>query len=124
MWPSARCVQNSFSHRDRVFAVAGRDYLSETMSEAYVILGEVQRTACESGALEVDRIANMFGYRKNIVMVDNRCVIVTGASLLNAFERTEVLEYSAASLLAAYALGRPIALTEAEIQHTNQVMGL
>jgi L-fuculose-phosphate aldolase len=66
----------------------------------------------------------MFGYRKNIVMVDNRCVIVTGASLLNAFERMEVLEYSAASLLAAYALGRPMALTEAEIQHTNQVLGL
>jgi L-fuculose-phosphate aldolase len=66
----------------------------------------------------------MFGYRKNIVMVDNRCVIVTGASLLNAFDRTEVLEYGAASLLAAHALGSPIALSEAEIKHTNQVLGL
>lgn len=122
--PGVNAVMISHAPSIMGFAVAGKDYLSETMSEAYVILGEVQRTACESGILEAERIANMFGYRKNIVMVDNRCVIVIGASLLNAFDRTEVLEYGAASLLAAHALGSPIALSEAEINHTNQVLGL
>ena len=103
------------------FAVAGREFDSRTMSEGYVILGEVQRAAYETDA---EGIADLFGYRKNIVLVDNRCAIIAGESLFKAFDRTEVLEYGAASLLAAGAIGAPIALSEAEIAYTDRVLGL
>jgi len=106
------------------FAVAGKAFESETMSEAYVILGEVVHAQCENGALDVDKIASLFGYRKNIVQLDNRFAIITGESLFKAFDRSEVLEYGAASVIAAYGLGRPIALSEAEIRHTNKELGL
>ena len=43
----------------------------------------------------------------------------------NIPKRTEftVLEYGAASVIAAYGLGRPIPLSEAEIKHTNKELG-
>ena len=106
------------------FAAAGKAFTSETMSEGYVILGRVMHEKCENGVLDEDKIAAMFGYRKNVVQLDNRFAIVTGNSLLKAFERTEVLEYGAASEIAAYGLGRPIPLTEEEINYTNEQLGL
>lgn len=106
------------------FAVAGERYPSEAMSEAYVILGEVPHAACKGGVLDADKVSDMFGYRKNIVQLDKRCAIVTGESLFKAFDRTEVLEYGAASVLAAYGIGQPVPLSEAEIIHTNKVLGL
>ena len=104
------------------FAVAGKEFDSRTMSEGYVILGEVQRAAFDMPA---EAIADLFGYRKNIVVVDNRCAVVAGESLFKAFDRTEVLEYGAASLLAAGALGQNIIpLNDAEIAYTDKVLGL
>lgn len=103
------------------FAVAGREFDSRTMSEGYVILGEVQRAPFDADA---DAISDLFGYRRNIVVVDNRCAIIAGESLFKAFDRTEVLEYGAASLLAAGIIGAPIALTEEEIAYTDRTLGL
>ena len=103
------------------YAVAGKDFDSRTMSEGYVILGEVQRASYDADA---ETLAAMFGYRKNIVLVDNRCAIIAGESLFKAFDRAEVLEYGAASLLAAGAIGSTIALSDAEIAYTDKVLGL
>ena len=103
------------------FAVSGREFDSRTMSEGYVILGQVQRAAYDTDA---EGVANLFGYRKNIVVVDNRCAIIAGETLFKAFDRTEVLEYGAASLLAAGAIGAPVALSEEEIAYTDRVLGL
>lgn len=106
------------------YAVSGKPFESETMSEGYVILGEVQQAKCENGVLDEDKIASMFGYRKNIVQLDNRCAIITGENLFKTFDKAEVLEYGAASVIAACGLGRPVPLSEAEIRHTNKELGL
>ena len=104
------------------YAVAGKDFDSRTMSEGYVILGQVQRAPFDADA---DAISDLFGYRKNIVLVDNRCAVIAGESLFKAFDRTEVLEYGAASLLAAGAIGMPIIpLSEEEIAYTDRTLGL
>ena len=104
------------------FGVAGKDFDSRTMSEGYVILGQVQRAPFDADA---EAVSDLFGYRKNIVLVDNRCAVVAGETLFKAFDRTEVLEYGAASLLAAGALGMPIIpLTEEEIAYTDRTLGL
>lgn len=106
------------------FAVAHKPYDARMISEGYIILGDVARMECESGALDEEKIISAIQPRIPAVVVDNRCAIVCGASLINAFDRTEVLEYGAASVLAAGAVGRPITLTEAEIEHTKQALGL
>lgn len=106
------------------FAVAGKHFPAESMSEAYVILGDMQNVAIGDGVLDVEKISDLFGYRKNIVQLDNRCAVVTGESLFKAFDRTEVLEYGTASVHAAHGIGVPISLTQAEIEHTNKELGL
>ena len=50
-----------------------------------------------------------------VAIVDNQCVVVTGASLLNAFDRLEVLEYSASAIIAAKDIGPLVMITPQEV---------
>jgi len=56
--------------------------------------------------------------------VENDCVIVAGTSLLNAFDRLEVLEYSAQSVIDTKNLGKIVKISDAEIQEIEEVFHL
>ena len=57
----------------------------------------------------------MFGKGTPVVLVDNECVMVAGKTLLNAFDRLEVLEYSAKALIAARDIGPLVKITQDEV---------
>ncbi len=61
-------------------------------------------------------VADMFDNMTPIVLVDNDCVIVTGSSLLNAFDKLEVLEYSAKAVIATHCLGDVVAISDDEVK--------
>ena len=50
------------------------------------------------------------------MMVESDCVIVTGNSLLQAFDRLEVLESTAHSIINSCSLGEIVHITDGEIQ--------
>lgn len=106
------------------FSVTGKCFDTRMLSEDYIVLGDVQHMACENGALNETEIVNALRPRRPAIAVDNRCIIVTGTSLINAFDRMEVLEYSADAVLAACEIGHPLPLSDAEIEGTNQALGL
>jgi len=49
---------------------------------------------------------------------------VAGTSLLNAFDRLEVLEYSAQSVIDTKNLGKIVKISDAEIQEIEEVFHL
>jgi L-fuculose-phosphate aldolase len=65
--------------------------------------------------LQPDMVADMFDNMTPIVLVDNDCVIVTGSSLLNAFDKLEVIEYSAKAVVASRSLGEIVAISDEEV---------
>ena len=50
------------------------------------------------------------------MMVENNCVIVTGSNLLQAFDRLEVLESTAHSLINASSLGGLDRISDEEVK--------
>lgn len=106
------------------FAVTGAEFDSRLIPESYISLREVGRLPYASTTLDVDGAAAMFSSHQPVIIVDNQCVIVTGASLLNAFDRLEVLEYSAAAIIAARDVGKLVLLTDAEIEEVNKAFHL
>ena len=48
--------------------------------------------------------------------MENDCVIVTGANLLGAFDRLEVMESTANSILNAHELGEMVHISDKEIE--------
>lgn len=59
--------------------------------------------------------AEAFSKQTPVVLVENDCVIVTGSSLLNAFDRLEVAEYSAKAIIAAKDLGKLVTINDKQV---------
>lgn len=106
------------------FAVTGAEFDSRLIPESYISLREVGRLPYASTTLDVDGAAAMFTPHRPVIVVDNQCVIVTGTSLLNAFDRLEVLEYSAAAMIAAKDIGEVVLLSGEEIEAVNEAFHL
>jgi len=47
-----------------------------------------------------------------VAMVENDCVIATGSSPINAFDRLEVAEYSARALVACRSIGSVVMIDD------------
>ena len=50
-----------------------------------------------------------------VLIVSNQCAIVSGSTLLNAFDRLEVLDYSAKAVIAARDIGPLVMISPKEI---------
>ena len=106
------------------FAVTGAEFDSRLIPESYISLRNVGRLPYAASTLDIEGTAAMFSSHMPVIIVDNQCAIVTGTSLLNAFDRLEVLEYSAAAMIAAKDIGKVVLLSDEEIEAVNQAFHL
>ena len=97
------------------FAVTDAVFDSRTIPEAYIMLRDVKKAPFGANFLQPDMVADMFDHMTNIIICENDCVIVTGASLLNAFDKLEVMEYSAKAVVASKSIGPIVEISENEV---------
>lgn len=88
-----------------VFAVTDIPFDTRTIPESYILLRDVKRIPFEAAYQNLDDVAAEFDNAHPVLLVENKSVMVTGASMLQVFDRLEVMEMTAASILNAQALG-------------------
>lgn len=88
------------------FAVTNQDFDSRTIPESYILLRDIPKLPFGSSFIEPEKLADVFTRDVPVVLLQNDCVIATGNSLINAFDRLEVAEYSAKAVIAATHLGK------------------
>lgn len=88
-----------------VFAVTDMPFDTRTIPESYILLRDVKRIPFEAAYQNLDDVAAEFDNAHPVLLVKNKSVMVTGASMLQVFDRLEVMEMTAASILDAQALG-------------------
>ena len=88
-----------------VFAVTDMPFDTRTIPESYILLPDVKRIPFEAAYQNLDDVAAEFDNAHPVLLVENKSVIVTGASMLQVFDRLEVMEMTAASILNAQDLG-------------------
>lgn len=106
------------------FAVTDEPFDSRTIPESYILLRNIQRLPFDSSFMQPAMVADLFSESNPIVLVENDCVIVTGNSLLNAFDRLEVAEYSAKALIATKNLGDVVAINDEQIDDIKKAFKL
>lgn len=106
------------------FAVTEADFDSRTIPESYIMLRDVLRVPFLSSAQNTESIAAMFHEQTPVVIIDNQCVIVTGSSLLNAFDRLEVLDYSARAVIDAKDIGPLVMISPREVEEIEKAFHL
>ena len=97
------------------FAVTDADFDSRTIPESYIMLRDVKKIPFGSNFMQPDMVADIFDHMTNILIVENDCVIVTGENLLNAFDKLEVMEYSAKAIVASKSIGDIVEISDKEI---------
>ena len=97
------------------FAVTDAEFDSRLIPESYLMLQDVKRVPFMAATTDPDGTAAAFDKRTPVLLVDNECVLVAGQTLLNAFDRLEVLEYSAKALIAARDIGPLVKITQDEV---------
>ena len=106
------------------FAVTDAEFDSRTIPESYITLRNVKRLPYAFSRTNIAETAAVFDAKTPVVIVNNQCVIVTGNSLLNAYDRLEVLEYSAAALIAARDIGDIVYITPDEVKAIEKAFHL
>lgn len=98
------------------FAVTDEPFDSRTIPESYILLRGTPKLPFQAVYNDPEQTASIFKANTPIAIVNNNCVIVAGQSLLNTFDRLEVAEYSAKSILSARALGEVSHIDEERIR--------
>ena len=97
------------------FAVTNTEFDPRTIPESYILLRDVKRMPYGQIYTHPELTAEYFGEATPAAMVENDCVIVTGNTLLQAFDRLEVMESTAHSIVNAAAIGNIVHISKEEI---------
>lgn len=106
------------------FAVTDAAFDARTIPESYILLRDVKKIPYEEIYTNPEQMAKEFAPSCPAVMVENDCVIVTGGSLLQAFDRLEVMESTAHSIISAQEIGPIVHITDPEIEEIKEAFHL
>lgn len=106
------------------YAVTEEDLDSKSIPESYILMRDIPKVGYSEFYQDPVKSAQIFDQSTPIVMVKNDCIAVTGDSLLNAFDRLEVAEYSAKALVFAKNLGDMVPISEEQIEEIKDAFHL
>lgn len=106
------------------FSVTGATFNARTIPESYLFLRDVQRVPYGIQYQHDDRIAEYVSLAAPAAILENDGVLVTGTSVLDAFDRLEVLESTAEAIINAGAIGEVKAMSAEVIEDLRVTFGL
>ena len=114
--PEIRAVLLAHPVHAMAFAVTDADFDPRTIPESYILLRDVKQLPYGVLYTKPDETVAQFGVACPAIMVENECVIVTGESLLQAFDRLEVMESTAHSIINSMAIGNIVHISQKEVE--------
>ena len=106
------------------FAVTGVPFDARTIPESYIVLRDIRRIPYGTSLSGPAETARHLASRTPVLVCENECVIVTGTSLLDAFDRLEVAEFTARSIIGSAGLGPIVHIAGPEIEDIRVTFGL
>ena len=103
--PEVQAVVNAIPVNATAFGVAGERLDARTIPESYILLRDVGVIPFGLQYEDGERIADLVSPEKPIALLENDGVLVLGTSVLDAFDRLEVLEATAEALINSRAIG-------------------
>ncbi len=118
--PHVGSIITTQSPNATAFCVSGRTFDTHTIPESYILLKEVSRVPFGMQFSHQHGIAEVLSAEAPTLLIQNDAVLVTGGSILETFDRLEVAEFSARSLVESVSLGDMAPIDEAAIEDLRQ----
>jgi L-fuculose-phosphate aldolase len=103
--PDVAAVVNAYPVNATAFTVTDVPLDTRTIPESYIFLREVRRASREAQYGTGADLARLVHRRHPVLLLQNNGVMVCGSSVLDAFDRLEVLESTAEAMINARPLG-------------------
>lgn len=102
-----------------------RTYLdARTIPESYIMMRELQRVPFGTSITEPEKISDMLSSRSPLVLIENDSLIVTGNSLINCFDKLEVADFTAKTLISSKMIGEAVRISDKEVEEINKAFNL
>ncbi len=118
--PEIDCIISAQSPFATAYAVTSQTFDTRTIPESYILLREIPLIRYGNQFEGGDEISAAISKDIPIVLIENDCILITGKSLLETFDRLEVAEFSARSLTQSLKLGKHIPIKDAEIDELKK----
>ncbi|MFW6007545.1 MAG: class II aldolase/adducin family protein [Halanaerobiales bacterium] len=106
------------------FAVTEHKFETKVIPESYIMLQDIPKVPFGSSFIHPKLIAKCFSKERSILMVKNDCIILTGNSLLDTFDKLEVAEFTAKSIISSTHLGEIININPKEIKDIKEAFDM
>ena len=104
--PDIQAIVNAYTVNATAFSVCGAELDSRTIPESFVFLREIARVPFGVQFRDPTGLAERVSRRRPTALLENDGVLVCGSSVLDAFDRLEVLEATAEAVINARHLGK------------------
>ncbi len=106
------------------FSITDSYFDARTIPESYVFLRDVARVPYGIQYTGDAKIAEFVSGASPAAILENDGVLVTGSSVLDAFDRLEVLEATAEAVIDATVLGEVASMSDAVIEELRRAFGI
>ncbi|MFN2135790.1 MAG: class II aldolase/adducin family protein [Candidatus Promineifilaceae bacterium] len=106
------------------YAIGSAEFDSRTIPESYILLRDTPLIPFRMFYTEPQKVAEIVSLNTPVLLVRNDCVLTAGRSVLDAFDRLEVAEFSARSVIDSAVLGELVPIGDADIEDLEEAFSL
>jgi L-fuculose-phosphate aldolase len=117
---SVQSIINAYPVNATAFSVTSATLDSRTIPESFILLRDVQRSPFGARVGDGRDLAERMTLTQPIMLLDNDGVMVVGSSVLDAFDRLEVLEATAEAMIDSRPLGPLVPMSDEVIEELCQ----
>jgi len=121
--PEINCIITAQSPNAMAYAVTGQPLDSRTIPESYVVLRNVPLVPHGQQYDAPEQISAALSENSAVVLIQNDAVLASGATIHQAFDRLEVADFTAFSLLNALHIGPLVPIGETEVKELEEKFG-
>jgi L-fuculose-phosphate aldolase len=118
--PSVKAIIFTQAPYSMAFGVTGQSFDNRTIPESWILLQDVPLLPFGAHFAGQERISQSLRSDHPVLIIQNDSILVTGNSLLHAFDRLEVAEFSARSLIQSIPLGTMKPIDEFKIEELRK----
>lgn len=118
--PWVRSIITAQPPSSAAFCLTDEPFNTRTIPESYILLRDIPTIPFGFQYTDEGEVSKIVGREHPVLLIQNEAVLAVGASLLEAYDRLEVAEFSANSLIDALAIGKLVEIGDAEIEELKR----
>jgi L-fuculose-phosphate aldolase len=118
--PTINCIMSAQPPNATTYSIVNQHFDTRTIPESYLLLRDLPVAPYGLPFEKPEQVAAMLSKDTPVILLQNDAVLATGGSVLEAFDRMEVAEFSAQALIQSLSIGQIVPIGDEEIDHLKK----